>query len=201
MRELMFKRALLVCFCAVNPLIANAEYRTKSVFDTDYKCAAAEEGGYNHTASGHKIGRYRPDTVFFLTHISNIRKETVLNIVGDAVAEHFNNDIAAMRAYVEDRYLEQEKFTDSLVAETGSFFIRKSSEDPAHQWMLGECKAYLSDGEGTVTCIESDEIFTLNMKTGRFSFAYLGSWHRENEADYYGDSSVFAFGKCEKYYR
>lgn len=56
----------------------------------------------------------------------------------------------------------------------------------------------------TITCTGENEAFRMSTKTGRFSYASLGSWidgktEYDGEA-YYGDSAVLAMGQCKVYY-
>ena len=56
------------------------EYISQSVFNKSYKCIADEEGGFNHNATGHKLVSFKPETEFYLVHISSIPKRAVLKM-------------------------------------------------------------------------------------------------------------------------
>lgn len=180
------------------------EYKTKSVFSADFKCVSEEKGGFNHNASGHNLTLFKGEEEFFLTHISNIPDEAILDLNKMMKAE--TNDVKKLRAIFENRVLKQETIAETMITEESSYFIRKPEDDPKSwiNYFWNGCSRYKSQqGTSSVNCYKSDssKTFTLDLDTMRFTYSYAGSWHNKSKNGYYGDSSVFAFGTCKKYYR
>jgi hypothetical protein len=186
-------------------LKASAEYETKSVFSDDYKCTAEEKGGFSHTSTEHKLVFFHPDEEFFLMHISNIPKEAIFEMQGKLGVENRNNDEDLIRESVERRDMTQRIVGDNYyTAEEGSYYIREPDQDPKAEttYMQGKCTSLKSAEISSITCFENSQGKTFNfvIDTGRFSYSYAGSWEHKHENEYYGDSSVVAFGTCKKYF-
>lgn len=187
-------------------LAYSKEYRTKSVFGVDYKCTAEEAGGFNHTETGHKLALFNPDKEFFLVHISNIPDKAVFEMKSIEIGELLGNEENRVREEVEGSYMKQERYSEDYISEKSSYFIREPRDNPEKvaTYSLGRaCTAYKYKDESSISCYESDSgrTFQFNPNTGRFSYSYAGSWHIESVKNYYGDSSIFVFGKCKEYYR
>ena len=194
-------RYLFIILTIATP--AHAEkYTTKSIFHEDYKCSADTQGGFNHRAYGHKLVNHRPDNEFYLMHISNIPENAIFEM---APKDIINEDSA--RIWVENRHLKQKLLGGDLNVERSAYFIREPDYNPkdAVTYVGSGCKAWKDGiGRSLITCFENsgDKSFQFQPNTGRFVYAYLGSWHFESSIEnYYGDSSSFTFGRCEKYYR
>jgi hypothetical protein len=176
------------------------KYKTKSLFHTDYKCTADEVGGYVHSASGHNLVRFAESADFFLTHISNIPSRAIAD-----TAEEFlygtGKTEDELRGLLEAGLLEFEVGLFD-VTEKGSYFIRTPNQDPnnirTHTLSLCTAKGSQDDGLKSIYCHEDRKIFRFDGATKRFSFVYMGTWDEKTKN---GDSSVFAFGTCEEYYR
>lgn len=188
-------------------LALTQEYRTKSVFSKSYRCVADEAGGFTHSASGHKLALFKPDEEFFLTHISNLPDKLILQLSGRKGGTLSGIDGVRAREEVERRLMKQETSSHvDLVSETGSYFIREPDVQPESLMAtLFACKATKVEEDSTITCygdgLGLGKTFQFMPGTGRFTFSYSGSWHNKVKDNYYGDSSVFAFGSCKEYYR
>lgn len=192
----------LIAMLAINTF---AEYKTKSVFKDDYRCIAETAGGFNHKANGHALTKFIPDQVFFLTHISNIPKEAILSFLNNSKVSFENIDEDEAREIFEKVLLKQEVLFKDYIKENSGYFIREPDEDPK-KWeiyFLNKCASVEMKGYRAISCYENDKekTFNLDINTGRFTYSYSGSWQSEFKDGYYGDSSVFVFGKCKKYFR
>ena len=189
----------LTCTCSVN---AFADYKTKSIFSADYKCVSEEMGGFNHSASGHNLTRFKGEEEFFLTHISNIPDEAIVDL--NTMIKVSNNDVSKIRELLESRLMKQEKITDTIITEDSSYFIREPRDDPREgsTYISNGCSSFKSQKQSSIRCYISDSLktFILDLETMRFTYSYAGTWHNKKD-DYYGDSSVFVFGTCKEYYR
>jgi len=190
----------LICTYSTNSI---AEYKTKSVFSADYKCVSETKGGFNHEASGHKLTLFKGKEEFFLMHISNIPDEAILKI--NKMMKVKSNDVNHLREIHEGRVMKQEKYSESMVTEESSYFIREPDDDPKEgmTYFSSGCSSYKFENGSAINCYKSDnsKVFILDMDTMRFTYSYAGSWHNKVKDSYYGDSSMFAFGICKKYYR
>lgn len=206
-RFILKSRYLFIFMLLTTSILAQAgEYRTKSVFSADYKCTAEEAGGFNHTATGHKLALFKPDEEFFLIHISNIPDKAVFEMKSKEIVELLGSDESRVREEVERSYMKQEIYSEDLISEKSSYFIREPRDNPdkvTTYFPNHACSAYKAKNEFDISCYESDsgKTFQFNSVTGRFSYSYSGSWHVKSENNYYGDSSIFVFGKCKEYYR
>lgn len=183
---------------------AAAEYKTKSVFDENYRCISAEDGGFNHTADGHKLAHFGDRSEFFITHISRIPTKALSILLPSDVAVSLAGHEDNLRKAVEARWMTQTKYTDKFIVEKGSFFIRTPEQDPLKlsSYMLHQCTAYKTSAGDSIACFVEDtrRSFVFDIKTKRFSYSYLGTWDQNVKDKYHGDSSVFAFGSCKRYY-
>ena len=180
-----------------------SEYKTKSAFSNDYKCVSDEKGGFNHEKEGHDLTRFHGQEEFFITHISNIPIE--------ALTHQFNKELDKdlIRNQRENNaVIVHEK---DFISEKSTYFIRTPEIDPKDFMAVHEkCTIISVSVEGqksakeTMYCFDgnSRKQFILNLNEMRFSYSYLGSWELTQEhPNYYGDSSIFAFGTCKKYFR
>jgi len=190
--------------CAVVSLLicipcAHADYKSKSVFSGNYKCVSTEDGGFNHTASGHQLVHFKERSEFFITHISRIPAKA---LSGLAMSAYGNED--ELRQKAEEKLLKQHKLGENGILEDGAFFIRTPDQDPLSPmtYLFSSCKAYTASNGDSISCYVGDQRthFQFNMKTKRFVYAYLGTWDDPVKDAYYGDSSIFAFGTCKEYY-
>ena len=174
-----------------------AEYKTKSAFSDDYKCVSEKKGGFNHNKDGSKLTSFRGQEEFFLTHISNIPREAFTS-----------GDINDLRQNYENQFFEISE-TYGTIEEKGSYSIRRPDQDPKllPTHFLNRCNVNsipTPNDTGTINCYTTKDLmqFSLDLETMRFTYSYLGTWHlKQFIKDYYGDSSVFAFGTCKKYFR
>lgn len=186
----------------------SAQYKSESIFSSDYKCVSEEKGGFNHDASGHKLTLFKGVEEFFLTHISNIPEQAILHFAG-RVRGGKNMTVGELREELELRIFEKQKtYGDDYVVEVGSYYIRKPEEDPKKIFAYSagkSCKAgALRDmKEHTISCylIDSRKTFNFDVNTGRFTYSYAGTWDQPVKDGYHGDSAVFAFGTCKVYFR
>jgi len=189
-----------------------AEYKSKSLFDTDYRCIADEVGGFNHRKDGHHQTRFKVNKEFFLTHISNIPDEAFLDFYKSyEYRNHIgkSDNIDSVRKQYDESYLQQEIIDFSsgkTVTEKGAYFIREPKMNPKSWETYRRSCETIRDPilYNHIHCYQEtvNSLFTIDLDTKRFSYAQLGSWHmRQDIPDYYGASSYFAFGKCEEYYR
>ncbi len=192
----------LTCTCSTSAI---AEYKTNSVFSDDYKCVSEEKGGFNHGASGHSLNLFKGQEEFFLTHISNIPYEALVDwnqLLEIKLLNIKANDESKIREIFEERIMKQETL-NIITTEKHSYFIRQPEDDPKKfQSLLNACSSFKAGQEAEITCYESDgsQTFKLNLETMRFTYSYAGSWHSKIKKGYYGDASVFAFGTCKKYF-
>ena len=173
-------------------LISTVSWGEEDYFmTTSYRCLADFEGGVDHKKRDHEAVRFRPDLEFRLTHRTAM-PEKILSLWSQY--NLFEPDIISSSAV--------------MTLEEHTYFLRSVTEDPnvGANWL----KCYAQSWEkiptmSNVTCSEhlekTDEIFRYNLVTKKFSYAYLGSWDLPHDRkNYYGDSSVFAFGTCKPYY-
>jgi hypothetical protein len=184
-----------------------------SNFDESYKCSADEQGGYNHSRDGAELTRFKEPIELFLTHVRDIPIEAIRGYDNQLK----NEDEESARLLFESALVTtSEQF--GVVQEANSYFIREPNENPRESFQLrakGCSTLYWNDTHTksvyrSIMCYGSardgananhtNKLFELNLETGKFSYAYLGSWHGKVENDYYGDSSIFAFGTCKPYY-
>lgn len=213
---------IVAALLASNISVAD-EYETKSQYTKSYKCVVDEMGGYNHTATEHQLSRFKGEDVFYLTHITHISVRVMLATMkfpyyrkqAEALKiKHpdWSNESLA-RQVVEQMKLEQSKgiLGKDRYYETGSYVISTNEDNPLDWATYREsCKAVsIPDLKSSnIVCYASstveyvDEVFNFDVTTGRFAYMYLGSWHIDNKMeDYFGDSSLFKYGKCKEYYR
>lgn len=192
----------LTCTCSTSAI---AEYKTNSVFSDDYKCVSEEKGGFNHGASGHSLTLFKGQEEFFLTHISNIPYEALVdwNQLLEIKLLNINaNDESKIREIFEERLMRQETL-NIITTEKSSYFIRQPEDDPKKVLsLINGCSSFKAGQEAVITCYESvgSKTFELDLETMRFTYSYAGSWHSKIKKGYYGDASVFAFGTCKKYF-
>jgi len=190
----------LIYICSTN--VFAQEYKTKSIFSDDYKCVADEQGGFNHNAYGHDLVRFKDKAEFFLIHISNIPYEAIIDLNTQMKVD--SNDPSKLREEFENRIMKQEIIPETAIIEKSSYFIREPENDPKEMmiYVHNGCTSYKIQENGSIVCYEADnsKTFSINLKTMRFTYSYAGSWGGTQENGYYGDSSVFAFGTCKKYY-
>ncbi len=187
----------LVCTCSTSAI---AEYKTNSVFSDDYKCVSEENGGFNHSASGHSLTLFKGQVEFFLTHISNIPYEAIVD--WKQLLNIEANDESKIREIFEERRMRQETL-NIITTEESSYFIRQPEDDPKKgESLLYGCSSFKAGQEAVITCYKSvgSKTFELDLETMRFTYSYAGSWHSKRKNGYDGDSSVFAFGTCKKYF-
>ena len=158
---------------------------------TSYRCLADYEGGVNHKKRGHDPGKFRPDLEFRLVHRTAL-PEKLLSTWSQY--NLFEPNIISSN--------------DSIKLEEHTYFLRSVADNPnmGANWL----KCYAQRWEeiptkSNITCSEHlekvDELFRFNLVTKNFTYAYLGSWDLpREERNYFGDSSVFAFGTCKPYY-
>lgn len=196
---------LLACSCSVV-----AEYKTESVFSTDYKCISDTIGGFNHKKFGHNLTEFNGIEEFFLTHITNIPIEGLRGYYqfNDSTKDLSEEDL---RIFFEaNNFYVTKPLT--YIDEYGSYYIRRPEENPkAGSSYWNKCSASKNADpkkavdKGMFYCFKESDLFSFafNANKGQFSYSYLGTWHlnQYNDTEYFGDSSVFAFGTCKPYYR
>jgi hypothetical protein len=100
----------------------------------------------------------------------------------------------------------QKVVLDAMIVEESSYFIREPGTDPkkGSTYINSGCTSYKvnKDNYRSIRCYETEpsSSFSLDLETMRFTYSYEGTWNAKPENGYYGDSSVFAFGTCKKYY-
>lgn len=204
--------AIITLYFLATPVLSD-DYQSKSVFNHDYKCVAEESGGYNHNATGHNLGRFKPDEEFFLVHISNIPENVISDMLTAATANEINKkkglssqEVEVLRRNeLEKEFLDKQVF-NSLTIEKGSYFIREPSNDPNDviTYLGGDhCTALKNNKYASINCHVGTfaKTFQFNLTTGRFTYSFSGTWNEEVKDGYYGDSSLFVFGTCKQYYR
>lgn len=181
-----------------------SEYKTKSVFSDDYKCVSHEKGGFNHTKDGHVLTRFHGKEEFFITHITNIPDEAMRDAVSYyKIFDHLSGkDLDTVREHYEMRFF-PEPYDSRFPLEKGSYSISTPEDNPRKAVSYSnKCMAYKSDKGGSISCEYYFKDFMLDLTTMRFTYVVSGSWHSPDlNNNYYGDSSVFAFGTCKKYFR
>lgn len=193
--------------------VSAQDYESNSVFKDDYRCVATEVGGYNHTAEGHEPSRFWPDDEFFLVHISNVPEQVLIRMLSkpakellESITEQGSDKRKTLARSQFEKQIMKQKVWDDMTVEEGSYFIREPSSDPKKPstYFIGNnCESWKTASEALISCYVSDngKTFQFDPVTGRFTYSYAGSWHEEVSDGYYGDSSSFAFGTCQKYYR
>ena len=178
------------------------EYKTKSAFSGDYKCVSDEQGGFMHNAHGHALVHFKNKEEFFLTHISNIPYEVILDLNTQMKVD--SNDPNKLREVFESRMMKQEIIPETAIIEKSSYFIREPENDPKETglYFRNGCTSYKIQKNKSIVCYEGSSYatFFLDLNTMHFTYSHAGSWNGEQRNGYYGDSSVFAFGTCKKYY-
>ncbi|MDO8827721.1 hypothetical protein [Methylophaga sp.] len=204
--------AIIALYLLATPALSE-DYQSNSLFKHDYKCVADEKGGFNHSATGHELGKFIVDEEFFLVHISNIPEKVIPDMLKVATAHKINQkkglssqEVEVLRRNELEKDFLNKQVISTLTIEEGSYFFREPSEDPndAITYLRGDhCDAVKNNNYASINCHIGDyaKTFQFNLATGRFTYSYAGTWNDEVEDGYYGDSSSFAFGTCEIYYR
>jgi len=191
-------RVILVIFLVAFSNYAFSEYVSKSKFNKSYKCISTEKGGYNHTKNGHELTKFTGDVEFNLTHISHLRSEAILKYPSYSSI----SDPSEARTKFEEDKLEISSVGE-IILEEYSYFMRMSAQNP-NDWihLMADCYATKTDDSSFLNCTAGGRggEAKVNLNSMIFTYANMGSWHVKNEAGYYGDSSVFAFGTCKEYY-
>lgn len=178
--------------------------------NVDYRCIASQTIGFNHTSNNHTPSEYKKDQEFFLTHISSTPIKAIQSFLNIGNPNELSKDESVLRAQFQAKILihladKQRSSTSDAV-----YFIRESSEDPndpLKYFTDSVCERSVlhkpKNKEPIINCHqESDyQLFEFSLATGKFTYSYLGTWHRSSTNDYFGDSSYFSFGECKEYYR
>jgi len=177
-----------------------AEYKSKSVFSKDYKCVSESIGGFKGTANGHKLTRFKKQEEFFLTHISNLPEEAIMNS-----SYAIPNNVDRSRELFEKGIMTQEisaRFSET--AEYGSYAIRYPVLDPrmTNVYIFNRCGASYTEFGSSISCYKSHvrENLNFNMNTMRFTYSNTGNWHQIKKGEN-PSSAYFIFGTCKEYYR
>ena len=203
----MLKTILVAVAATLLTASVSAEYKSKSKFSASYKCVSDEKGGFNHRANGHDLVRFKGEEEFFLTHISNMPLAPIKQSLKLKLSFHPEIEIATEEDKVREQFeqIAMSQLSSTGAWEEGSYYFRNISSDPNTIVSWHSCSATKwsdnwSDDGGGIDCHSDAKHFLFNPGTGRFTYAYLGSWHEKVKNDYYGDSSIFAFGTCKEYY-
>ena len=115
-----------------------------------------------------------------------------------------SNDPNKLREAFENRIMKQKIIPETAIIEKSSYFIREPGNDPKEMtiYVKNGCTSYKVQGKESIVCYEAENstTFSLYLNTMRFTYSYAGSWNGTHKNGYYGDSSVFAFGTCKKYF-
>lgn len=208
-----YKNLTIIALCFLTTPALSENYKTKSVFKEDFKCISDEKGGFNHNATGHELTKFTGKEEFFLVHISNIPEKAILDMLTRETAQEINKKSGLSSQEAEDlkrnelekEFLEKGGFS-SVTTERGSYFIRTPRNNPneASTYLYGNhCSAISTKNYASINCYREsfDKTFAFDLTTKRFTYSYAGTWNDKQDDGYHGDSSVFAFGKCEIYYR
>lgn len=205
--------ALAVALTIFGCGFARAEESPKeSRYRLSYKCTSEHATGFEFSSGAPQEASFYAGDEFFLTHWRHLPIGAILTYGGkDDINESMGMTAEWWRAQMLDSYLEQDQ-----ASERGSYYFRKSSEDPEYALLFGgKCSAVGTYDEASltwkpnpveITCTRNSGkvSFIFNSKTARFVHSYLGSWtDGKTEIDgrpYDGDSAVIRVGSCEPYF-
>lgn len=185
---------------------AQVSYKTESKSNWSYICDADWEGGANHTKDSHTPLFFKPVTKIKLHHISMLPDAItdLIKVRAELVEKNFNTKRDAIKATYEKTYL---KIVDigKFRIEEKSYSLRKSDQDPNNFLIYSQCESFFDDGKlESISCHDSSRLFGYNANNNRFTYSEIGSWHSNSKKNfndqYYGDSSFFSFGSCQKTY-
>ena len=178
---------LLVLVMLITPIALSENYTSKAD-PIDYKCVPHKEVGINWDGDGddHKISTFQSNDhdIFFLTHHSNVPAEVANTI-------QTPQDIS---------------WTDTVVYERNSYYFRKANQDPKNNvtyYTSLSCNYFEDESSQSIECgNKSKGAFEFNLKTKRFAYSYIGTWHNKSESSKSeSNSAVLSYGACSKYFR
>ena len=124
----------------------------------------------------------------------------------DASEEHLKSDYQTKREIVSHVLFDEEELSigDGYRSEAGSYWLRKSSNNPTELIWWKKCDVYsfLENTQTRITCyLGFKELFQMNATAGEFTYAYLGTLHDpKGQNGYEGDTAFVEHGKCKAYY-
>ena len=178
---------LLPLVLLITPVALSEDYVSK-VDPIDYKCVPDKEVGINWDADGddHELVTFKSSDhdILFLTHHSNVPAEVV-------------NSIPKIK---------DKSWSEDLVYEEHSYHLRTADQDPKAPltyYMSFFCQYTDDESNKVIDCgKKSKGAFSFNLKTKRFAYSYIGTWHNKSEGSKLNAASaVISYGTCRKYFR
>lgn len=187
-----------------------------------YKCTGEESGGFNQEKEGPELTKfYLKD--YRIVPFSQIPDEAIRHLI---LFDSKNNNTSLGRIAVSKNLTIKEireiylTFANSNTKETdfgeeekdiskeGLLFVRKTDNDPKSGIDYISCKESILTQKGgslgyhliscSKTTMTSSEVFLF--ESGYFVASNTNTRYVDNKRKYYGDSSSFTFGTCQKYF-
>jgi hypothetical protein len=201
----MKKRSKYLCFSGLLMLLSLSSVATGqttegtsdpvSKYSGSYRCTTDFYGGVYHSGEDeHRATEFSNPVDFRIVHIDDLNQTELGwedSYIGDIERERLASRI------------ETNVGEYGIYRETGTYFIRRTDTDPSDSsWLQNYCEtiAIGIGGElGRMSCFNNtkDQLFNVLLPSGNFSYSYLGTWHLPNRQ---ADSSIFAYGNCQKYF-
>ena len=183
-----------------------------------YRCTSEERGGYQHEKNDHRLTKFAEGDYRIVT-FSEIPDEAIPMLV-TMQESRLRIDVGLSQPYSSLKISDLRKaytkimdkrsyVTDLIEIYIGKSFLRSTSSDPSLATSYTSCVQDITwkskrdknaQDVDKISCNSGDHNL-FQFQNGRFSSAYLGSWHAETKSSSYsGDSSVFNFGYCVLYY-
>lgn len=183
---------------------AQVPYKTESKSNWSYICDSDWEGGVNHTKDSHIPVSFKPVTKLKIHHISLLPDEItgLMKDSSELSVKEYSTKRDAIKALYEKKFL---KISDvgKFRIEQNSYSLRETSNDPAFFWSYAKCSSTFDEGKlYSISCQNDSEMFSYNAENNRFVYSRIGTWHsnpkKKMSEGYYGDSSAFSYGTCQR---